>query len=65
MLPGKSPVFKVYLSKSEVQQFALPGQNPVPFLPVLERQLDERGTTGDQRGVDLQFLSLLVAQHLE
>ena len=65
MLPGKSPVFKVYLSKSEVQQLALPRENPIPFLPVLERQFDERGTAGDERGVDLQFLSLLVAQHFE
>ena len=54
------------LTRAQVWQgLVLKAENPVPFLPVLERQLDERGTAGDERGVDLQFLSLFVSQHLE
>ena len=65
MLPGKAPVFKAYLRRSQVQQFALPRENLFALLAVLEREPHERGAAGDEGGVDVEFLGLLVAQRLE
>ena len=65
ILPGNVPIFKTFLWRLQVQQFPLPWENLFALLSVLEREPHECGTTGDECGVDIEFLGLLVAQRLE
>ena len=64
-MPGKAPVFKVYLRWLQVQQFLLPREDPIVLIVVLEREPHERGAAGDEGGVDIEFLGLPVTNCLE